>query len=345
MLKVRQSNIELLRIVAMFLVLVVHANYWRIGAPTACEAVSTPLSTYVRILIQHLASPCVNVFILISGYFAIRPKLKSICNLYFLLAFWGGVSVLVDGGTIRCCILRMTFPFLGWFIPAYLGLYLLSPILNQYAEHEDPVRYRRFLILFFILQTFFDFVYQGWSIFDRPIFNHGYSILSFVPLYLLGRYLKLHRPIWLRASFARWFSAYAGLFLISSFVVFSLLWINGGHSSRLLAKLSHYGVDYAHLYTSPICLAGSIFLFLAFDSLSFSNRIVNRIAASVLGVFCFQDFAFYAPMVKSIYANHSGFLVLAFDGLFIVGVYLAGVLIDQIRLFIWNAASRSVFKD
>lgn len=33
----RQSNIELLRIIAMFLVLVVHADFWSLGGPNAEE--------------------------------------------------------------------------------------------------------------------------------------------------------------------------------------------------------------------------------------------------------------------------------------------------------------------
>lgn len=32
---IRQSNIELLRIIAMFMVLAVHANYWSLGTPSA----------------------------------------------------------------------------------------------------------------------------------------------------------------------------------------------------------------------------------------------------------------------------------------------------------------------
>jgi len=172
MQKIRQSNIELLRIVAMLMVLVVHANYWRVGVPTHAEAVLSPFPTFIRILIQHLASPCVDVFIIISGYFAIRPKLKSIANLWFLLAFWGSVAFVFDGGSI---VHRVCFPFLGWFIPAYLGLYLISPVLNQYAEHEDAKRFGWYLLIFFALQTFFDLCYHGWSIFGRGIFNNEQS--------------------------------------------------------------------------------------------------------------------------------------------------------------------------
>ena len=40
MKKFRQSNMELLRIVAMFLVLLVHADFFSIGAPSASDCVN-----------------------------------------------------------------------------------------------------------------------------------------------------------------------------------------------------------------------------------------------------------------------------------------------------------------
>jgi len=344
MYKERQSNIELLRIVAMLLVLVVHANYWRIGVPTHADAVASPFATFTRIFIQHLASPCVDVFVIISGYFAIRPKLSSICNLWFLLAFWGGVSVMSDVVIYHKAfamqnVFSVVFPFLGWFIPAYLGLYLISPVLNQYAEHEDVRRFGWYLLIFFALQTFFDLGYRGWSIFGRGIFNNGYSILSFAALYLLGRYLRLHRPSWARHSIGLWFVAYFGFFAIASIFVFLALSILPNMGWRGAGHL----VKYATCNSSPICIVGSIFLFLAFDSMTFSNRVVNRIAASALGVFCFHSMEFYAPIVKGIYRDHSGVMVLLMDAAFIAVVYAVGCMIDQLRILIWNFGSRYVF--
>lgn len=38
----RQSNIELLRMIAMFMIIAVHADYWLFGIPTINESISSP---------------------------------------------------------------------------------------------------------------------------------------------------------------------------------------------------------------------------------------------------------------------------------------------------------------
>lgn len=82
---VRQSNFELLRIVAMFLVLIIHANFYSINPPTNEEILGHPLSSMMRYVVESLALVCVNVYIIISGYFGIKLKPKSILNFIFMI--------------------------------------------------------------------------------------------------------------------------------------------------------------------------------------------------------------------------------------------------------------------
>ena len=62
--KVRDSNIELLRIIAMILVMVVHASFKSIGAPTLEDINSDSIGTFLRFLSESLSIICVNVFVL-----------------------------------------------------------------------------------------------------------------------------------------------------------------------------------------------------------------------------------------------------------------------------------------
>ena len=84
----RSSNIELLRILAMFLVLVHHANILSIGIPSWAECVSAPGNTFFRFFIQSLAIVAVDVFVLISGWFGIKPSLKKLLALLFQVFFF-----------------------------------------------------------------------------------------------------------------------------------------------------------------------------------------------------------------------------------------------------------------
>ena len=74
---------ELLRIVAMFLVLVVHADFFSLGTPTQELCQTMPLFAWGQFVVQSIAVVCVNVFVLLSGWFAIRPKWKSFLNFIF----------------------------------------------------------------------------------------------------------------------------------------------------------------------------------------------------------------------------------------------------------------------
>lgn len=86
--KIRDSNMELLRIVAMFLVLVVHADYYSLGAPTSAELQTEPLTSVTRIFFQILGVGASNLFILISGYYGIHPSLKGFYKFIFQILFF-----------------------------------------------------------------------------------------------------------------------------------------------------------------------------------------------------------------------------------------------------------------
>ena len=79
----RESNIELLRIVAMLLVLFLHANYFSLGKVESIDIQSDLFGSFVKSFTEALCIICVNVFVLISGWFGIRPTLKGAMSLLF----------------------------------------------------------------------------------------------------------------------------------------------------------------------------------------------------------------------------------------------------------------------
>lgn len=81
--RIRQSNMELLRLLAMFFVLALHANATAIQVPTADDIQAAPLSSFTRIFLEQATVVAVDVFVLISGWFGIRPTLKGAGNFAF----------------------------------------------------------------------------------------------------------------------------------------------------------------------------------------------------------------------------------------------------------------------
>lgn len=71
----RESNFELLRIIAMFMVLVLHADFQALGEPTRADIISSPLTSSLKVFFEMASIVAVNVFVLISGWFGIRGSL------------------------------------------------------------------------------------------------------------------------------------------------------------------------------------------------------------------------------------------------------------------------------
>lgn len=137
--KVRQSNFELLRIVAMFMVMMLHVNFLALGKPSVEDAGSAPLATFTRILFEVMSVGSVDLFVLISGWFGIKANRKSLFTFIFQVVF------VIYSVSIVCLLLNKDNSLGGgkiveiitcrsWFVQAYLGLYLLSPALNLLVE-------------------------------------------------------------------------------------------------------------------------------------------------------------------------------------------------------------------
>lgn len=88
--KQRQTNIELLRIFSMLMVLVIHYNVATNGQTTHDMVITEPWKAVGIACLKSLSFICVNCFIIISGYFGIKWKWKSLWNYLFQIAFWGG---------------------------------------------------------------------------------------------------------------------------------------------------------------------------------------------------------------------------------------------------------------
>lgn len=339
----RQSNIELLRIIAMLLVLIVHTDFFSIGIINShSEVTDQPLQSFVRIEIEGLALICVNLFVIISGYFGIRPKLKNVLNLVFQIVFWRTVIGIAAYGTGHASLGAIIMTFIpgsypgDWFVPCYLLLLLIAPALNAYIEKNDKTTLLRFLITFYILQTIF-----GWLLHFWP-YNNGYSLISFIGLYVLGRYINLHLSDGIRRAITptRGISGYLLLSTIAATTVFAFLRI----------------VDHDHLddlcmvafmrYSSPVNVICTVLMLLAFTRMSFSSRFINHLAKSAFVVYIIHLNPFvvdyYIEAARWIYGHFSiggyavGVVVWA------VAVYLACAAADQVRIWLWRAIARRI---
>ena len=186
----RNSSIELLRVFAMMMILILHANFFSVHIPSAEECISSSSFSLSRFILCGLSITGVDIFIFISGYFGIRTNVRKFSNIIFQFLFYSIALTVISaifgfgsGFSIRnlASAIFLTSDF--WFVKSYLILFLLAPALNYYVENTSKKELEWIVIGFIIFQCIY-----GWigSVAD---FNDGFSALAFVGIYLLARYL------------------------------------------------------------------------------------------------------------------------------------------------------------
>lgn len=333
-MKNRSSNFELLRIVSMLLVMVVHANFSTIGAPTIEDWNVAPHITFVRHLVESLSIVCIDVFVLISGWFGIRFSMDRLKEFVFQILFFslGGFAffMLTSSHPLTIFNIKNLFLFNSgdyWFIKAYLILYILSPALNSFVATATRRQFQVMLGSYLL----FMFVYGWLEPASIQFTMNGTTALSFIGLYLIGRYVRQYPPIFKNRN--TYLFLYIGLSLLLALI--SCVMMNYGLRVSLSSRLYNYG--------NPLVILSSVSLLLYFSRLKFHNNIVNVIAASSLAVYLFHCneyvFPYYRMLMKSLISGSNyGFILALFA---ILGIFILSVLIDRVRMLSYTLCQSS----
>ena len=324
--QVRQSNMELLRMVSMLLVLVIHANTafapWPIGQQSVLD---NPVHCSLRFLIESLSVVCVNSFILLSGWFGIKFSFKRLLSFVFQVLFFSLILSLLPSARGQGAHLFVDVFTLNqyWFVRAYIILFILSPALNLFAERASKVLFRNVLIAFFIMQTLFAYISNSnW-------FEDGFSPLPFIGLYLLSRYIRIHKPAFSTLGKGADAGVYSGIALLITLL------------SVLLFRFFSTG-GRLYNYTNPLVIAASVYFVLFFSKLNMRHSpAINWFAASAVGAYLlhmnplfFQPY--YIRTLQSFSGHGSPLLIVGKVLGFIITIFLAGVLLDKVRGLIWE---------
>lgn len=98
MKNVRDSNIELLRLLAMLMVLIYHADFLSLGVPCmeGKLSISQWADSSLRFFVQSVCVVCVNVFVMLSGWFGIKPKIDRLIAFLFQVTFFTLLSIVAN---------------------------------------------------------------------------------------------------------------------------------------------------------------------------------------------------------------------------------------------------------
>lgn len=323
---VRQSNMELLRIVAMFMILVYHTVYYVFYDYRGENPIFASLMTLL-----HIGVP---LFVLISGYFGIKPSIKGLLNLYLVLLFYNlffyGIRVIYGDVCFSYGeFIRLWFPFSiyqsYWFFKVYLMLYLFAPVINYFRDKSWQKRSDKLLII-----SGFVTFYWGWFA-QHPSLFDGKNVVNFIFLYMLGNWLRtriVERTGDLKKARTRYLISY----LVVAICIGVLLYFSNAVMQDHLKRLC-YG------YNSPVLILMSVLFFLIFTTFTFKNKLVNWVAGSVFAVYCVHENRYFFReawygFIENQYMSQTR-LTCAFTILSVCCLlFILAILLDKVRMFL-----------
>lgn len=279
--RTRNSNFELLRIVAILLVVLFH---YKLHAGQDSFMTSQMSSNKaIAIVLGSWGSLGVYLFWAISAYFLSNTqtlKLDKAISLIIKTSIFGVVILLISYavGIASVSIVNLIKALLGaliyqyWFISSYLVILLLSPILNIIVSLENTM-YFKIIMLMLLWGGYFVTFLIGYELFGRTVCG--------IFTYLLIAYYNKHPDE--KNTFEKY--RILGAILTVSFVILYEFAISYAgtvlHYQRLLDLTGRLENT-----ESPFMMLGGIFIFYCFKNLQIKqSKIINFLGRYTLGVF------------------------------------------------------------
>lgn len=313
----RNYGIDLLRIVAMFLICVLHV----ISQGGILPSVDNGSVSFSVLSILRVCTLCgVNCFALISGYATTNKPLKysKIANMWFQAFFYSFVMSLILSlagvGTPLAItdLVKLAFPVTFnqfWYFSSYFLLFFAMPILNSYLFSLDKASAQKAFILLVILSSGLSFLTDPF----QSVF--GYSALWLILLYCMG---ILARKIHL-------FEAKKTCMLIILLILSTLIsW-----------ALYIFDIFILTSYIAPTILLNSLILVVLFSRIRPKGKIIARITPFIFGVYLFQmSYVVWNGILQDGFcflATQPLPLLLFYVFLFAACIFISGLIIEFLR--------------
>lgn len=278
----RNYGIDLLRIVAMFMIVVLHV----LGAGGVIYNFEGISPVYIAAWLLEFAAYCaVNCYALISGYVGVESKFRlSNIMLLWLQVFattivitilFGLVGISVSGHSILESCMPLTSN-LYWYFTAYVCLYLLTPFLNQFVASLDKRRAKYLLLILIVLFSFVPTFLNA----DLFYVRGGYSALWLIVLYIIGGVIyKYETEIKIKTSVL--VIMYIGSVLVTLLSKLAIEFLEGRLPFRF------YESNFLMNYNSPTIILAGVSLLLLFSRLRVEKwkKLISYIAPLTFGIY------------------------------------------------------------
>ena len=330
MAKIRESQFELLRIIAQWMIVFYHLLFF------FTETIQADYPIFKGLQIPfHIG---VILFVLISGYYGIRPSAKGLIKLLSMVAIYyvpvalgshiGSEKIVIGGGNslISNVLFISHSPY--WYIRTYIILYLFSPVINKYL-HDISNKER----LALICSLAFIAIWIGTTYGDTSL-AEGKNIMNFILIYVIGDSIRTYKDKLDRVS--PWI-------LLMSFISINsiLVMLYTCNPSSIIGKSIFY---FSYPYCSPIIYINAIIVFILFSKLKFYSPCTNKIAEAVLAVYLIHSHpvilgSLIGPIAYRIldFTSSSPFSLIVSFIIFATIIYILCTLVHFILSPVWNS--------
>lgn len=328
----RDSNLELYRIIVMFMI-VAHHYVVNSGLMDLMKEAPTSTNSIFFYLFGMWGKTGINCFVMITGYFMCKSNIsfRKFLKLALQIIFYNFViySIFVIFGKTDFSVKETILCFLPiksirtGFISCFMAFYLAIPFLNILVRNMTKRQHQLLICLCLFIYTFIGMI---------PIFKLKMNYVSwFCVLYFIASYIRLHMTE--RVINVKKIGRYAVLFILLSMIsVLSLLYVSSikGH----LYKIYFFVSDSNKI----LALLTAVTTFMWFKNMKIKySKWINTIASSMFGVLLIHANSdtmrhwLWKETLQN--ANHYGdnhYILYALIS--VLAVFIICIIIDQIRI-------------
>lgn len=331
----RQSNIELLRIIAMIFIIFSH-----LFSHSNITFQEFSIGEVYLHFLQVLGKIGVNIFVLISGFFLID---KNNIDKKKIIRFWINIFV------YSICLYAILTPIYikefrftifiknfmpitakcWWFASTYFILYIFSPYLNRLINSFSKEEFIKVLVFLSIVWCLIPTLTQK----DLECNN----LLWFIYLYMIAAFYKKYQHK--KHIFNTKLLVGITIIIFTCFIV-------------LITFCDYNGYNYALMFglqRVPTLIA-SCLLFVVFNRIQIkNNQLINKIAKTTFGIYLIHDHYIMQNIlwtriidIRRIYENNSILVFIVYSLVITAIVFIVCSIIESIRIIIESLLERTI---
>lgn len=300
--KQRESNIELLRIVAILLVILSHSVPFYLNQNWISfidlDAPSVGLENLVMIFFRILGQLGNALFVMCSAYFLMESKRVKISKMMKLILDTTIVSLIcffvvviqLGFGYKKSELASTFFPTIYrenyWFICCYLLLYMIHPLLNIIINDLSK---RKLLLVNIGFITLYSFI----NMINEKTFFYT-ELIGFIEIYFIIAYMKKYMDNYCNSLRKNLFN----IVLFNILLIINILIIN---MLGLAIEYYNHKMLYWFIITNPIIIVIASSWLNIFRRIKIESRTINYFASLTMLIYVISDNYFIREKIKPLF--------------------------------------------